>query len=283
MSELVGQVRAALAAQAPAQGVQVPDRMGLFSTPFRPASGPLEGHILKPYRGGRDPEVLELLVRRHGVYLDCLARAGVSVPETRLVLLHDHGVLRPVVVQRAVPPADVLASRVASTEIAGALRALEQVALSICGFWAGVAQRPERIGLHASVHAFALDEDGQVQFLDTFPPLIGYSREDMGRILLRFSASGLMRGIGALLPGRMREVQDPWYDLPGTLALAIEGVLRLRPADHAALMAWAQAFSTEHLDTSDRQALLASLARPRPRIVSNRAARRLGGGLRPHA
>lgn len=287
MSELVGQVRAALAALGPAQGqapgTQGVDRMGLFSTPFRPAAGPLEGHILKPYRGGRDPEILEQLVRRHAVYLDCLARAGLSVPETRLVLLHDHGVLRPVVVQRAVPPADVLAARVAATETAGALRALERVALAICDFWAGVAQRPERIGLHASVHAFALDAEGQVQFLDTFPPLIGYSREDMGRILLRFSASGLMRGIGALLPGRMRDVQDPWYGLPGTLALAIEGVLRIRPADRAALIAWAEAFATERLDTSDRQALMASLARPRPRIVSSRGARRLGGGLRPHA
>jgi hypothetical protein len=74
--------------------------------------------------------------------------------------------------------------------------------VAICGFWSGVAQRPERIGLHASCTISQSTETGQVVFLDTFPPLIGYSREDMGRLLLRFSESGLMRGIGALLPGR---------------------------------------------------------------------------------
>jgi len=200
-----------------------------------------------------------------------------------LVLLDEHGVLRPVVVQEAVPQASLLSSQVAVSETTAALGVLAQVAMAICGFWSGVAQRPERIGLHASLHNFALDGAGRVVFLDTFPPLIGYSREEMGRILLRFSESGLMRGIGALLPGRVREVQDPWYSLTGNLGLLIEGVMGHRPQDRAAILDWAEAFAAEGLSQSDGAALLDGLARPRPRIATVRTVRRFGSGLRPNA
>jgi hypothetical protein len=283
MSELAAQVRAALAAQGPTGRSGRPDRMGLFSAPFRPAGGPLEGHILKPYRSGRDLEVLEPLARRHATYLECLERTGLKVPRTELLLLDEHAVLRPVVVQRAVPEASLFANLVAQAETAAALRVLEQVSVAICGFWSGVAQRPERIGLHASPHSFAIDETGQVVFLDTFPPLIGYSREAMGRILLRFSESGMMRGIGALLPGRSREIQDPWYSLPGNLGLVIACAIRLRPADHAAIQTWAETFAADSLTASDRDALIKGLPRPRPNIATDRMAKRLGAGLRPNA
>jgi hypothetical protein len=136
-----------------------------------------------------------------------------------------------------------------------------ETAAAYCGRWnrsrwrsagsgQGVAQRPERIGLHASVHNFAFGQDGEVLFLDTFPPLIGYSRDEMGRLLLRFSESGLMRGIGALLPGRTREIQDPWYSLPGNLGLVIEGAMRLRPRDRSAILEWAETFAADNLSAT---------------------------------
>lgn len=283
MSELAGQVRAALAARGPAGPTGQPDRMGLLSAPFRPSDGPLQGFMLKPYRSGRDLEVLEPLARRHVTYVECLERAGLSVPATELVLLDEHSVLRPVIVQEAMPQETLAACRVAEAETAQALRQLERLAVAICGFWSGVAQRPERIGLHASLHNFAIDGAGCVVFLDTFPPLIGYSREDMGRLLLRFSESGLIRGIGALLPGRIREIQDPWYSLAGNLGLVFEGAMRLRPLDRAAILTWAEAFASESLAPSDRDDLMAGLARPRPRINADRVGRRFGVGLRPNA
>jgi hypothetical protein len=280
MIELVGHVREALAAHGPAGQS---DRMGLFSVPFRPTEGPLADHVLKPYRSGRDLEVLEPLVRRHVFYLECLERAGLAVPETELVLLEDHGVLRPVIVQRAVPAAHLLSTLMTGSETASALRRLESVATAICGFWTGVAQRPERIGLHASVHNFAIDAEGRVVFLDTFPPLIGLSREDMGRLLLRFSENGLMRGIGALLPGRAREIQDPWYGVTGNLGLLIEGALRLRPADRSAILGWAETFAQDVLPLPDGDRLMQTLSRPRPKLSVGTSMRRFGAGLRPNA
>ena len=257
--------------------------MGLFTAPFRPASGPLSAHVLKPYRIGRDLEVLEPLLRRHDAYLDCLRRAGLCLPETRLVLIHEHGTLRPVVVQEAVPTEALLPGLLRRAAIAEALSLLEAVADSVRSFWSGVAQRPERIGLHASVQNFAIDAREGPVFLDTFPPLIGHSREEMGRLIHRFSDSGLIRGIGRLLPGRVREIQDPWYSLPGNLALLAEGALRLRPQDTDALLGWLQDFAAGHLQPADRAAVLAAVTRPRPRLGASRNAGRFGLGLRPNA
>ncbi|MDG4647969.1 DUF6206 family protein [Roseibacterium sp. SDUM158017] len=276
--ELTGHVRAALAERLAGR----PDRMGYFCAPFRPASGPLSGKVLKPFRTGRDPELLEQLARRHETYLDCLSRAGLTLPETRLLLLHENGVLRPVVVQDAVPDHALLSHLLPGAAQEDAMAMLEAVANAICGFWSGVAQRPERVGLHATVHNFALDAEAGPVFLDTFPPLIGYDREDMGRLLMRFSESGLIRGIGALLPGRVREIQDPWYTLPGNLGLLIEGALKLRPQDLPAILGWAEGFAAQKLQASDRSALLTALSRPRPRVGAERASRRFGIGLRPN-
>jgi hypothetical protein len=283
MSELAGQVRAALASHAsgPA-GAGETRPMGLFTEPFRPATGPLSAHVLKPYRIGRDPEVLEPLLRRHEAYLDCLRRAGLNLPETRLVLVHDHGTLRPVVVQEAVPEAALLPGLLRRAPIGDALTFLDEVARAVCGFWSGVAQRPERIGLHASVQNFALDARAGAVFLDTFPPLIGQSREEMGRLIQRFSDSGLIRGIGRVLPGRVREIQDPWYSLSGNLALLTEGALRLRPQDGATLLDWAERLAAARLQATERPAFLAAVSRPRPRFGSTRTVGPFGFGLRPN-
>ncbi len=279
MTELAGQVRATLAERKAGRS----DRMGYFSAPFRPAAGPLADRILKPYRTGRDPELLEQLLRRHDAYLECLDLAGLAVPETRLLLLDEHGLMRPVVVQEAAPDEAMLPALLSRADLDTALRLLETAAAAVCGFWSGVAQRAERVGLHASVHNFAIDAAVGPIFLETFPPLILYSREEMGRLLLRFSESGLIRGVGALLPGRVREIQDPWYTLPGNLGLLVEGAMRIRPHDRAAILAWTERFAAGSLDASDRSALLTAVSRPRPGIAARRVADRFGGGLHPNA
>lgn len=290
MSELVGQVRAALAAR---RGIPA-GRLGYFCAPFRPAEGPLIGKVIKPYRGGRDPLVLEQAARRHDAYLDCLRLAGLRVPETRFLLLNEHGFLRPIIVQEAmgqdaVPAAaapgeaTLLSDVLARFDPATAAAALDDVANAVAGFWRGVAQRPERIGLHATIRNFAIDDRGPV-FLDTFPPLIGYSREEMGRLMLRFSESGLIRGIGAILPGRLREIQDAWYSPSGSLLTLIEGAIAARPAAEAqALRDWATGFAAARLPEADRARLVAALLRPRPSLNPARRRPWVGSNARPNA
>ncbi|MBF9058138.1 hypothetical protein HKCCSP123_02975 [Rhodobacterales bacterium HKCCSP123] len=259
MSELSGQVREALRARG-----EPVSRLGYFCAPFRPASGPLSDRVIKTYRGGRDPELLEQLARRHDAYVEVLRWAGVRLPETRFLLLNEAGYIQPVIVQEALDERLLMRPQIEAAALPDALAILEGAASGIAAFWARVAQRPERIGYHPSIRNFAFDEDGPI-FFDTFPPLIGYSREEMGRLLLRFSESGLVRGMGTVMPERIRGIQDEWYSPAGTIVGLIGSAVRLRPEDGPAILDWARGFAAGQLKPSLRDEVLAELDRP-PRL-----------------
>jgi hypothetical protein len=256
---LTAQVRAALLARG-----EPVSRLGYFCVPFRPADGPLADKVIKTYRGGRDPDVLEGLAARHSAYVDVLRGAGVRLPDTQFLILRDAGHLQPVIVQDALDEAMLLRPRIAAAPLAEALDLLGAAADSIADFWARVAQRPERIGYHPSIRNFAIDEQGPI-FFDTFPPLIGYSRAEMGQLLLRFSESGLVRAMGRVMPDRIRAIQDEWYSPAGTLVGLVGSAVRLRPDDGAAILGWAQSHMAAHLRGALRDEVLTELDRP-PRL-----------------
>jgi hypothetical protein len=239
-------------------------RLGYFCAPFRPPSGPLSDRVIKTYRGGRDPELLEQLARRHDAYADVLRWAGVRLPETRFLLLNEAGYIQPVIVQEALDERLLMRPRIEAADLPEVLSILEAAAASIADFWGRVAQRPERIGYHPSIRNFAIDEDGPI-FFDTFPPLIGYSREEMGRLLLRFSESGLVRGMGRVMPERIRGIQDEWYSPAGTIVGLVGSAVRLRPEHGPAILDWARDFAGRHLKPGLRDEVLAELDRP-PRL-----------------
>lgn len=259
MSDLAGQVREALRDRG-----EPVSRLGYFCAPFRPASGPLSDRVIKVYRGGRDPELLEQLARRHTAYVDVLTWAGVRLPATRFLILNDAGFLQPVIVQEALDESLLMRPRIETAELGRALNILEAAADSIAAFWGRVAQRPERIGYHPSIRNFAIDEQGPI-FFDTFPPLIGYSRDEMGRLLLRFSESGLVRGVGTVLPERIRAIQDEWYSPAGTIVGLVGSAVRLRPDDRDAILDWARRFASARLRGGIREEVLAEIDRP-PRL-----------------
>ena len=259
MTELSGLVREALRSRG-----EPVSRLGYFCAPFRPADGPLKDKVIKTYRGGRDPELLEQLARRHTAYVDVLSWAGVRLPETRFLILNEAGYLQPVIVQQALDEAILMRPQVEAADLPAALDMLEDAATSIAEFWARVAQRPERIGYHPSIRNFAYDENGPI-FFDTFPPLIGYSREDMGRLLLRFSEAGLVRTMGKVMPERIRAIQDEWYSPAGTIVGLIGSAVRLRPADGPAVLDWARDFAAHRLEADLGAEVLAELDRP-PRL-----------------
>ncbi len=259
MSELVRAIREALADRG-----EPVSRLGYFCAPFRPTTGPLTDKVIKTYRGGRDPELLEQLSRRHEAYVDCLTRAGVRMPETHFLILNEMGYLQPVIVQEALDEALLLRPQIEAADTDHAIDLLERAAISIAAFWKAVAQRPERIGYHPSIRNFAMDADGPI-FFDTFPPLIGYSREEMGRLLLRFSESGMIRNLGPLVPEKIRAIQDEWYSPAGTIVGLVGSAVRLRPDDGPAIMDWARRFAATQLDGEVRQEVEADLDAP-PRL-----------------
>ncbi|MEQ8365209.1 MAG: DUF6206 family protein [Roseicyclus sp.] len=259
MTELVGAVRDALKARG-----EPVSRLGYFCVPFRPAKGPLTDKVIKTYRGGRDPGLLEQLARRHQAYVDCLTQAGVRLPRTEFLILNEAGYLQPVIVQQALDEAILLRPQIEAADQARMLEMLEIAAGSIADFWQRVAQRPERIGYHPSIRNFALDGDGPI-FFDTFPPLIGYSREEMGQLLLRFSESTLIRSMGRVMPERIRSIQDEWYSPAGTIVGLIGSAVRLRPDDGEAIMDWARRFASVRLNGEMQAEVLDDLNSP-PRL-----------------
>lgn len=255
----------------------------MFCLSVLPSDGPLEGMILKTYRGGRDPEVLELLARRHDAYLDCLRLAGFRVPDTDFRLLDEAGFLRPVILQTAMHADAMLTVRFTRASVGDALAMLDEVAALVADFWRRVAQRPERIGLRAGLESFALDADGPI-FLDTFLPLITYSRDEIGRLVHRFSDRGVMYSLSKVLPGRARDVQDRWYSPAGTLGMLVDSALRARPADAAMILDWAHQFAMTRVDGPARAAMLAALARHgRSPATGDTLRADAGIGQRPHA
>ncbi|MBT8412245.1 MAG: hypothetical protein KJP02_10675 [Octadecabacter sp.] len=259
MSDLVRAVREALVDRG-----EPVSKLGYFCAPFRPETGPLSDRVIKTYRGGRDPELLEQLHRRHDAYVDCLTRAGVRMPETRFLILNQAGYLQPVIVQEALDPALLMRPQMEVADLSRTLEMLDGAADSIAGFWQAVAQRPERIGYHPSIRNFAFDAEGPI-FFDTFPPLIGYSREEMGALLLRFSESALVRNLGSILPERIRAIQDEWYSPSGTIVGLVGSAIRLRPGDRDAILEWATGFAHRRLRSTMRDEVLAELATP-PRL-----------------
>ncbi|HID68770.1 MAG TPA: hypothetical protein EYP31_11080 [Roseibacterium sp.] len=278
MTDLTRAIRAALA-----DAGTIPSAKRYFGTPMRPLTGPLADHVVTIYRGGRDPDVQELLARRHDAYVDCLRLAGVLVPDTHLRLMDDAGVQRPVIVQRAVPDEMMLVPLLRKAGPEAAIGLLDRVATDVAEFWRRVAQRPERIGFHAQIERFGMDEAGPL-FLDTFPPLISYNREEMGNLIQRFADNGLVRGLGKVLPGRLRDMQDRWYTPAGSISTLIDGALRLRPHDGEEILDWAEGFAATRLEGPWRNAVQAQLARhARAARVGAGRWTALGGRDRPHA
>ena len=259
MTELIGQVREALRARG-----EPVSRLGYFCAPFRPAEGPLADKVIKTYRGGRDIALLEQLGRRHDAYVEALQWAGVRLPHTQFRILNEAGYLQPVIVQDALDERILMRPRIMAATLPEVFDILGAAAESIADFWGRVAQRSERIGYHPSIRNFAIDAQGPI-FFDTFPPLIGYSRDEMGQLLLRFSESGLVRGMGRVMPERIRGIQDEWYSPAGTIVGLIGSAVRLRPDDGPAILSWAQDFASAQLNGALREEVLAELDRP-PRL-----------------
>ena len=259
MSDLTEHVRAALRARG-----EPVSRLGYFCLPFRPEAGPLADRVIKTYRGGRDRDLLQELGARHAAYVEALQGAGVRLPETQFLILEEAGYLQPVIVQEALDERLLMRPRLEAASLSEMQEILGAATLSIAEFWHRIADRPERIGYHPSIRNFAIDDQGPI-FFDTVPPLIGYSHAEMGKLLLRFSESGLVRAMGRVMPGRIRGIQDEWYSPAGTIVGLIGSAVRLRPADGPATLSWAQGFVAGQLRGALRDEVLAELDRP-PRL-----------------
>lgn len=266
-----------LVAAGDARHGAVVSRLGYFCAPFRPADGPFSDHVIKIYRGLRDATALDRLAAAHEAYVSHLRAAGVRLPATDFVLLPEGATRVPVIVQRALPADSMLRARILAATPEDACRLVASAIGAIHAFWSHAATWSSRIGFHPSIRNYAL-EDGKITFLDTFPPLIDYSREEMGDLLLAFSTSPWMRTLGPLLPGTVRRIQDEWYTEAGNLTGLVGSAVRLRPEDAEAILEVGRDFAEGHLTGATRAEVMAELSRP-PRLPGYWTATRRALGL----
>lgn len=244
-----------------AQGQPI-SRLGYFCAPFRPAEGPFSDRVIKVYRGLPDAAALDRLAAAHDDYVAALLETGVPLPDTTFLLLDRDGTRVPVIVQKALPEASLMRPLMQLEPVEKTLEMMEAAGQVIARFWNAADRIDTRIGFHPSIRNFAI-VDGQAVFYDTFPPLIHYSREEMGRMLLLFSEKRLMRLVGPLMRARVTGIQDEWYSAPETLVGLVGSACRLRPEHAERYLEWGREFAPREMPRWADEALAGMQAAPR--------------------
>jgi hypothetical protein len=229
-------------------------KLGYFCAPFRPQAGPFQDKVIKVYRGLTDLAALERLKACHDDYVSAMHASGVGLPETEFHLLDLDGRCIPVIVQQALPDDSMMRPLMIASSLAQTLEMMEAAGQVITRFWHWAEDSDTRIGFHPSIRNFAY-VDGRAVFFDTFPPLIHYSRDEMGKMLLTFSDKRLMRIIGPFLRARVTGIQDEWYSPPETLVGLVGSACRLRPADANAYLEWGREFARRDMQPWAEEAL----------------------------
>ncbi len=235
-------------------------KLGYFCAPFRPANGPFSDKVIKVYRGLADPAALDRLHQCHDDYVQALKGAAVPMPDTQFLLLSMEGTRIPVIVQQALPASSMMRPQMQNGDLPETLELMEAAGQVIARFWHWAEQAPMRIGFHPSIRNFAV-LDGEAIFFDTFPPLIHYSRDEMGKMLLQFSEKRLMRWVGPFLQTKVTGIQDEWYSPSETLVGMVGSACRLRPEHAAAYLDWGRDFVGREMKPWAEEAL-AGLDRP---------------------
>lgn len=225
---------------------QTISKLGYFCAPFQPQDGPFADRVIKVYRGLRDAAALDRLKACHDDYVEALNAADVGLPETDFHLLDMDGIRVPVIVQAALPTDRLMRPLMQTEPLDTTLEMMEAAGAVIARFWHWAEGYEGRIGFHPSIRNFAY-VDGTARFFDTFPPLIHYSRDEMGQMLLTFSDKRLMRIVGPLLKRKVTGIQDEWYDPAETLVGLVGSACRLRPADAQAYLDWGRDFARREM------------------------------------
>ena len=234
-------LRATIEQDAEARGAPI-SKLGFFCAPFRPATGPYSDKVIKVYRGLTDDAQLTRLASAHDDYVAAILATGVAMPATEFHLLDMDSVRVPVVVQEALPAETMMRVRMLEDGLDATLKHMEAAGDVTATFWNAVDFDGPRIGFHPSIRNLGI-VNGRGIFFDTFPPLIHYSRAEMGKMLATYADKPAMRFFAPFLGAKLTAVQDEWYSPAETLIGLVGSACRLRPDDAEAYLAWGREFA----------------------------------------
>lgn len=198
---------------------------GFFSQPFIAVSGPYAGKIIKLYGPAGSPVLLQQLKQHHDAYYRALAKTGIQLPQTEMLLLQEGKKLRACIVQEPFPANDLVRFRILEGDenavIANLIAMLNEAKVFVTD-----ATKPV-MGFHPTTRNFAWRDNSLIYF-DTFPPML-CSQWEINNLVLRFTPVKLARVFRPVLRPFMGIVTREYYDEVKMIQGITGSVCRLRP------------------------------------------------------
>ena len=233
--------------------------LGFFSKPVRLSGS--NGHLVaKIYRPVKQRKFLQLY-QLHNDYVAALQNSPLLIPSTRLQPIISGSSWRPVILQQAFEPEEMLRDILKDAEPGRAVYLMEAALLETLDFWdwrrtAGI----DRLGLHPTLRNFAL-RDGQLHYFDTFPPMIGLSEKELQGLILDFAPYSLNQLLKPLALPFMSQVTDEYYQEAPMLSGIVGSCCRLRPELAEDFLDRARRVTTGRLSRADDQDLQGRLSK----------------------
>ncbi|NTU41755.1 MAG: hypothetical protein HGA78_01620 [Nitrospirales bacterium] len=205
-------------------------KYGFFSKPFLATSGPFIGKIVKQYHDIGDRELCAELVRVHDRYADLLRKAGISVPETEILLREGKKRKYTIMIVQEAFPETALVRNIMLTagldECSRLMKGIIDDAVTVLNF---MREHPEEnMGFHPTLRNYAVTGE-KLHYFDTFPPFCLWDQRRVEKIILDFAPFPLVRHFKPFLLPFMHRVTDEYY-FDDKMILGIVGSsCRLRP------------------------------------------------------
>jgi hypothetical protein len=240
-------------------------KQGFFSRPVLVAAGPRAGKVLKTYAAVSSRELCDRLLRSHEQHVAQLRRIGIAVPETEMIAEEDRGRLRPVILQESFAEAELVKPRISRVELSEALDLMAGILGDALKAITHVHETgDDRFGFHPTLRNYAV-RAGRLFYFDTFPPMSGFTRRELERLIPRFLPVRLPAPVLWLLRPYMRTVVDEYFRADVMLQGIVGSTCRLRPGDAPAIVARGREVVGSAPDFPKREAVLRHLRRP-PRL-----------------
>ncbi len=205
-------------------------KYGFVSKPFLATSGPYTGKILKQYHTVRSRDLCTELIHVHTRYVALLKEAGISVPETEILLREpERGQYTVLIVQEAFPETALVRRimlRAGFEECELLMRGIINDAVTVLNFMRSHPE--ENMGFHPTLRNYAVT-GGKLHYFDTFPPFCLWDQRRVEEVILDFAPFPFVRFSKPVLRPFMHRVTDEYY-LEDKMILGIVGSsCRLRP------------------------------------------------------
>ncbi len=240
-------------------------KFGFFSRPVLARGGPYAGRVVKSYKAVRSLSRCKQLCEHHRWHLRQLSEIGIQVPPTEMVVEQLAGKWRPLIIQHYFRPEEMVRARIASGELDESLRLMTGLLDDALRAITYVQKTGDCcFGFHPTLRNYAI-RGAELFYLDTFPPMSGFTRNELAEVILEFVPRGLPGFLKLFGRPYLKTVLDEYFRADVMLLGVVGSTCRLRPQDHGRIMEAARTFVAETAPFHEQQRVLHKLAKA-PRL-----------------